>query len=112
MTTGVPLAQLHYAVLALGDSAYQHFCGFGRQLDAWLLGQGAVPLFERIEMDNGEAAAWTAWQHQLAQVAALGDQPTAGWQAPAFAPWTLAARHHLNPGSQGAPDAGAAATMT
>lgn len=94
------LSQLQYGLLALGDRQYAHFCGFGRQLDAWLRARGATALFERVEMDNGDPAALTAWQHQLAQVSSLSELPA--WEAPAFAQWTLAARSHLNPGSAGA----------
>lgn len=95
------LSQLQYGLLALGDRQYTHFCGFGRQLDAWLRARGAVPLFECVEMDNGDPAALMAWQHHLAQVSSLSELPA--WEAPAFGPWTLAARSHLNPGSAGAP---------
>ena len=96
------LAQLQYGLLALGDRQYTHFCAFGRRLDGWLRARGAVPMFERVEMDNGDPAALTAWQHQLTQVASLSELPA--WQAaPDFEDWTLAARRHLNPGSAGAP---------
>ncbi|GKT15915.1 sulfite reductase subunit alpha [Acidovorax sp. SUPP2522] len=95
------LAGLQYGLLALGDRQYAHYCGFGRQLDGWLRAQGAVPLFERVEMDNGAPAALLAWQHQLSQVANLNGAPA--WEALPFADWTLATRRHLNPGSLGAP---------
>lgn len=100
------LPQLQYGLLALGDRQYTHFCAFGRQLDGWLRAHGAVPLFERVEMDNGDPAALAAWQHQLAQVSSLSELPRdlSVWQtSPAFGDWTLAARRHLNPGSAGAP---------
>ncbi len=95
------LPQLHYAVLALGNRHYRHFCGFGRALDAWLQQQGAQPLFPRIEVDRGDAAAITAWRHQLSTLAGTSDAPD--WEAPPFAPWRLAARVLLNPDSAGAP---------
>src|SRR5690606_28839685 len=44
MGAPLPLGHLHYAVLALGDSSYANFCGFGRELDRWLRAQGAQPL--------------------------------------------------------------------
>ncbi|WP_430418985.1 sulfite reductase subunit alpha [Methylibium petroleiphilum] len=96
------LDNLHCAVLALGDREYQHYCGFGRTLDAWLSRQGAQAMFERIDVDGGDAAALQQWQHQVARVAGTSDLPD--WQlAEPFEPWRLARRHLLNPGSAGGP---------
>ncbi len=95
------LAQLHYAVLALGDSAYSQFCGFGRALDQWLAGQGASSLFARVEVDRSAAPAIEHWFRQLSHLAGTSDAPD--WSAPAFDDWRLAARHLLNPDSAGAP---------
>ena len=99
MAAGPPLAELHYAVLALGDRHYANFCGFGRALDEWLLASGASPLFARIEVDNADEAALSDWQHRLSHLAGTSDLPD--WQAPAWQSWRLAARRHLNPGSAG-----------
>ncbi len=101
MTRQLPLPRLHYGVLALGDSSYAHFCGFGRALDGWLAAQGAQPLFDRIDVDRGAASAIGVWRQQLSHLAGTSDAPD--WGAPAFAPWRLAARHLVNPGSAGAP---------
>jgi len=95
------LGQLHYAVLALGDSAYSSFCGFGRTLDAWLAARGAQALFPRVEVDRSAAPAIAAWRQQLSHLAGTSDAPD--WDAPDFAEWRLAARRQLNPGSAGAP---------
>lgn len=95
------LGGLHYGVLALGDRAYQHFCGFGRGLDAWLLANGARPLFDRIDVDNADAAALTAWHHQLSHLVGTSDLPD--WEAPAWDRWQLVDRRRLNAGSAGAP---------
>ena len=95
------LGQLHYAVLALGDRAYGHYCGFGRALDRWLAGQGAQALFPRIEVDRSAEAAIAQWRQQLSHLAGTSDAPD--WAAPAFAGWRLAERRLLNPGSAGAP---------
>jgi len=97
----LPLARLHYALLALGDSSYTHFCGFGKELDRWLQRQGAQALFERIEMDRLDGAATDAWRHQLSHLAGTSDAPD--WNAPVFTDWRLAERRLLNPGSAGAP---------
>ena len=56
LAQAVPLADLEYAVLALGDREYRDFCAFGRQLDDWLRARGARPLFDRVEVDNADAA--------------------------------------------------------
>jgi sulfite reductase (NADPH) flavoprotein alpha-component len=101
MANGADLPHLHYAVLALGDRSYANFCGFGRALDAWLLNAGATPLFERIDVDRGNAAALENWQHHLARLAGTIDAPD--WEAPAYADWRIAERELLNPGSLGAP---------
>jgi sulfite reductase (NADPH) flavoprotein alpha-component len=101
MAGDVSLPQLHHAVLALGDRSYANFCGFGRRLDGWLQARGASALFDRIELDNEDATALTAWQHQVAHLAGTTDLPD--WQAPAFEDWQLVERHVLNAGSVGAP---------
>jgi sulfite reductase (NADPH) flavoprotein alpha-component len=101
MALDLDLAHLHYAVLALGDRSYANYCGFGRALDAWLVEAGATPLFERIEVDRGNAAALEDWQHHLARLAGTDDAPD--WEAPAYADWAILDRELLNPGSAGAP---------
>jgi sulfite reductase (NADPH) flavoprotein alpha-component len=101
MTAGVALPRLHYAVLALGDSAYAQFCGFGRALDGWLQRQGAQSLFPRIEVDRSADAAIAQWRQQLSHLAGTSDAPD--WSGPSFGDWQLRARTLLNPGSAGAP---------
>jgi sulfite reductase (NADPH) flavoprotein alpha-component len=101
MAAGVDLAHLHYAVLALGDTSYANYCGFGRALDAWLASQGATPLFERIDVDRGDAQALAAWQHHVGRLAGTADAPD--WEAPAYGDWRIGERLLLNPGSAGAP---------
>lgn len=95
------LGQLHYAVLALGDSTYANFCGFGRHLDAALQSRGAQPLFARVEADRSALPAIEAWQHHLSHLAGTSDAPD--WSAPAYGEWRIASRKLLNPGSAGAP---------
>ncbi|KAB0326299.1 sulfite reductase subunit alpha [Janthinobacterium sp. PLB04] len=99
MTGELALPQLHYAVLALGDRSYGHYCGFGRALDAWLAAQGASRLFERIEVDRSASAAIEQWFQHLSHLAGTSDAPD--WSAPAFGDWRLTQRRHLNPGSAG-----------
>lgn len=95
------LSALGIGVLALGDATYTHYCGFGRALEAWLLRSGAKALFERVEVDRSDAEAIQRWQQHLSHLAGIADLPA--WEAPAFTPWRLTARRHLNPGSEGGP---------
>lgn len=99
MATAPDLSSLRHAVLALGDSSYAQFCAFGRSLDAWLAGRGAQPLFDRIEVDDGDEAALRHWQASLAGLS--GGQDLSDWNRPAYGRWTLAERRLLNPGSPG-----------
>ncbi|UOD30483.1 flavodoxin domain-containing protein [Massilia violaceinigra] len=98
---GMDLGRLHYGVLALGDSTYANYCGFGRRLDAALQARGAQALFARVEVDRGRSAAIEAWQHHLSHLAGTSDAPD--WSAPAYGDWRIASRRLLNPGSAGAP---------
>lgn len=45
---------LRYGVIALGDSAYTHFCGSGLRFDALLQEQGAQRLGKVLTIDAGE----------------------------------------------------------
>lgn len=95
----VPLKSLSYGVLALGDREYDNYCAFGHRIDQWLRHQGATPLFDLIEVDNGDEGALRHWQHQLSVLSNSPDLPD--WEAPRYERWQLSARHHVNPGSAG-----------
>ncbi len=95
------LGQLHYAVLALGDSSYTHFCGFGHTLDGLLARAGGQRLFDTVPVDRGAAGALETWRHHLSHLAGTSDAPD--WSAPAYQPWQLLERRLMNPGSAGAP---------
>lgn len=95
------LHRLQYAVLALGDREYAHFCAFGHQLDDWLRRQGAQPLFDLVEVDNAEDSALRHWQHHIGQLGHGGEVPD--WSTPRYESWQLRQRIHLNPGSLGGP---------
>lgn len=101
MASAIDLPGTRYAVLALGDRGYAQYCAFGHQLDAWLRGSNAQPLFDLIEVDNADPAALRHWQHQLGVLSGRTDQPD--WSRPQYQPWTLAQRRLLNPGSLGGP---------
>jgi sulfite reductase (NADPH) flavoprotein alpha-component len=95
------LSSLEFALLALGDLQYRHFCGFGRRLDAKLRQLGAQPLFDRLEVDRADAGTLRHWQHQLGHLS--GHSDFSDWQPAPYQPWRLDARRLLNPGSLGAP---------
>jgi sulfite reductase (NADPH) flavoprotein alpha-component len=95
------LAGLHYGLLALGDSDYEDFCGFGRQLQRWLQASGAQALFDPVEVDSEDDASLRHWQHHLAMLGGAPDLPD--WQAPKYQRWQLVERRLLNPGSVGEP---------
>jgi sulfite reductase (NADPH) flavoprotein alpha-component len=101
MSQNFKLAQLHYAVLALGDRNYQAYCAFGHQLDHWLHQQGAQTLFDTVEVDNGDDGALRHWQHHLGVLS--GHTDLADWHQAEYENWTLSERRLLNPGSQGNP---------
>lgn len=98
---GLSLNGLRYGVLALGDSEYVNYCGFGHHLDQWLRQRGAQALFDTIEVDNGEQGALRHWQHQFGVLAGSAD--IVDWQAPSYSRWRLLERRLLNPGSVGDP---------
>lgn len=57
------LSQLNYAVFGLGDSGYDNFNGFARNLDERLEALGAKSFFERVDSDidyNDDFDAWEA----------------------------------------------------
>jgi sulfite reductase (NADPH) flavoprotein alpha-component len=71
--TAPELKQTRFAVLALGDSNYPKFCGFGKALDARLGQLGAVRVHERCDCDVDFEEAFAAWA--VAVLAALAAAP-------------------------------------
>lgn len=53
---------LSYAVLALGDKHYEHFCKFGKDLDAKLIALGANPLCDRMDCDVDVDQPFERWK--------------------------------------------------
>ena len=101
MDSDLRLSELQYAVLALGDSDYVNYCGFGHELDRWLQKCGAQALFDLIEVDDGDAGSLRHWQYHLGQLSGRSDLPD--WKVPEYSKWRLLERHLVNPGSAGDP---------
>lgn len=100
MLQSIDLSHLEFAMLALGDRRYEHFCQFGLDLNAWLLNQQARPWFDLICANQADKQSLLLWRQQLAQAfnhGAADFKLEKDWQAAALLTRTL-----LNAGSQGA----------
>jgi len=95
------LRGLRYGVLALGDRSYHDFCAFGHALDRWLRNHHAEPLFDLIEVNEGDPAALRSWQTCVSSPTASIENDTLVPGAPTR--WILNSRTLLNPGSAGEP---------
>lgn len=96
------LGGLDFALLALGDREYRDFCASWPPADEAVarLG-GARPLFDRVEVDNADAATLRHWQYEVGRFGGLSDLPD--WTPPAYEPWRLHSRRQANAGSPAAP---------
>ncbi len=59
------LEHLRYAVLALGDSSYEHFCKTGVDFDERLSALGAEPITERVDCDVDYEDVAEAWIEKI-----------------------------------------------
>lgn len=95
------LQHLQIAMLGLGDSTYQHFCGFAHQLHNKLYQCGAHFLTDIIEVDQLDKSALRHWQYYLGQLS--GNSHFSDWSKPTYENWKIIARECINPASPGAP---------
>lgn len=96
----LPMTQLEFAILGLGDTRYRDYCAFAAQVESWLLSNGANRIFARINVDNGNEQSIHQWQQQIADLS--GVKNITAWAAPEYENWRLQKRELLNAGSVGA----------
>lgn len=68
------LKQQQYAILALGDRRYTHFCAFGARLEAWLIESGARALFEQVQVDQMQQHDLDQFSHALCAITGMQSQ--------------------------------------
>jgi sulfite reductase (NADPH) flavoprotein alpha-component len=73
------LHRLRFAVLALGDSSYLHFCQTGKDFDQQLATLGGTRLLDRVDTDVDYQAAASQWiESALAKIAGATVAETGG----------------------------------
>ncbi|MGE8559578.1 MAG: sulfite reductase subunit alpha [Acinetobacter sp.] len=95
------LSHQSYAILALGDKRYTHFCQFGQRLNQYLQQHRAISSFDMVCVDHLKQADLNLWTHRLEQLTQqqfTSDQHEKNWHA-----FILKNRVCLNTGSQGKP---------
>ncbi len=83
------LEGLRYAVLALGDSTYEFFCGAGRRIDDRLAELGAQRLCARVDCDVDYDDPAAAWMEKALAALAPARPAAALPAAPVAAPTTI-----------------------
>jgi sulfite reductase (NADPH) flavoprotein alpha-component len=79
MDTRAPqLPQLSYAVLALGDSSYEHFCATGRQIDERLASLGATRLLPCQDCDVDYTVPAKEWMEAVLKCLPSSSTTSAG----------------------------------
>ncbi len=70
------LDNLRYAVFALGDTSYEHFCKFGADLDARFYALGGTRLCDRVDSGVEVDAPFEQWKSTvLANLSEISDSP-------------------------------------
>ena len=76
-----------YSVLALGDTSYEHFCGFGKDLDRRMAELGAARILDRVDSDVDFEEPFHRWfegtvEQLLAEVGAPASTESTATAAP------------------------------
>ncbi|WP_163711293.1 diflavin oxidoreductase [Mangrovibacterium lignilyticum] len=100
----VGLANLEFALCALGDSEYEHFCQAGKDLEKRLLQMGAQAILPRVDCDAAfekTAASWISSVSKLLTVDDSGDSFNLdAIQSHQWHTAVIREKHQLNPGSK------------
>ncbi|ABM60981.1 PepSY domain-containing protein [Halorhodospira halophila] len=90
------LNRTRFALLALGDSSYRHFCAAGESLRTSLRRAGAEEVLPMARADGAPEATWQLWLGEVAEL--VGVQPGQTKPIPADQPLqlTLRRREQLN----------------
>jgi sulfite reductase (NADPH) flavoprotein alpha-component len=98
------MEKLGYAVFALGDRHYEHFCKFGNDLDAKLAALGGNRLANRVDCDVDVAEPFAQWK--AAVIARLKEDSLFQSRKAATAPPGSNGSQSNGSGSNSAPPAG------
>ena len=79
LPNAIAMTHLRFAVLALGDRQYEHFCAFGKRLESWLSHNGARSLFNRVDLDqldmlDPKSEALALWHRQVNDISLNGQE--------------------------------------
>jgi sulfite reductase (NADPH) flavoprotein alpha-component len=92
------MEKLSYAVFALGDRHYEHFCRFGADLDSKLALLGANQLCKRVDSDVDVDGPFTEWKTTIiARLAEADRSVSTATAAVSTSPKPLALREESTP---------------
>lgn len=84
--------ELQAAVLGLGDSRFQHFCGYAEQVEEQLCALGIKPLLALHKVDRGNPGDLDLWAQRLGRALDIDLKLTPVQSTPALQPLRLLSR--------------------
>lgn len=84
--------ELQAAVLGLGDSSFQHFCGYAEQVEEQLRALGIKPLLALHRVDRGNPGNLDLWAQRLGRALDIDLKLTAVQSTPSLQPLRLLSR--------------------